>query len=196
MDPDNHISLDFAPDGRHLIFSLENCASSSDDGLYAYNFANLEDYEQISTSVTGTVRKTYDGDIAVAKAGGTSLYTLADGDPDNLLLSESISTENLTGLLPTQVVRINYEYPEPLLAHRRIGNKRYELTDHLGNVRTIVSDEKTTTLTSAGVVGTFEATVKQAQDYYPFDSLLYGRDVSAVDEDYHFLNIGNNLISK
>jgi len=46
------------------------------------------------------------------------------------------------------------------------------------------------------VVGTFEANVKQAQDYYPFGSLLYGRDVSAVDEDYHFLNIGNNLISK
>ena len=186
LDPDNHISLDFAPDGKHLIFSVENCASSSDDGLYAYNFANLENYEQISTSVTGTVRKTYDGDIAVAKAGGTSLYTLADGDPDNLLLSESLGTEDLTGLLPTQVVRINYEYPEPLLAHRSVGKKRYELTDHLGNVRTVVSDLKITTLSSTGAVGAFAATVKQANDYYPFGSLLYGRDVSAGSEDYRF----------
>jgi RHS repeat-associated protein len=53
------------------------------------------------------------------------------------------------------------------------GNKFFELSNHLGNVLSVVSDFKT--WTTEGGIGFYEAQVKAATDYYPFGQPITGR---------------------
>ncbi|MDQ8051434.1 MAG: RHS repeat-associated core domain-containing protein [Pedobacter sp.] len=57
-------------------------------------------------------------------------------------------------------------------AYNTIGNKRYELNNHLGNVMAVISDSRT--LTS----GNYEAQLVTANDYYAFGSQMPGRSVN------------------
>jgi len=61
----------------------------------------------------------------------------------------------------------------------------YEISNHLGNVLTTVSDIKLTADGNAdGVVDSYAAVIISAQDYYPFGSLEPGRTYSS--ESYRF----------
>jgi len=59
------------------------------------------------------------------------------------------------------------------------GNKRFELANHLGNVLVTVSDRKFGVASPGGVaVAYYTPNVVNAQDYYPFGSLMPGRDTT------------------
>ncbi|HPB03213.1 MAG TPA: hypothetical protein PLZ67_09685, partial [Bacteroidales bacterium] len=61
----------------------------------------------------------------------------------------------------------------------------YELSNHLGNVLTTVSDIKLTADGDAdGVVDSYAAVITSAQDYYPFGSLEPDRTFSS--DNYRF----------
>ncbi|MCG8310270.1 MAG: hypothetical protein MI975_22945, partial [Cytophagales bacterium] len=63
---------------------------------------------------------------------------------------------------------------------RNLGNKHYELTNHLGNVLAVVTDNihmKNDSTT---------ATIVSASDYYPFGSTMPGRTFNAIDYRYGF----------
>ncbi len=68
-----------------------------------------------------------------------------------------------------------------MVASRIIGQKQYELTDHLGNVSATVLDRRTGYGTVAGQGGAadtyrhFHADAGAAYDYYPFGMLMPGR---------------------
>jgi hypothetical protein len=57
-------------------------------------------------------------------------------------------------------------------AHRTLGLKEYELTNHLGNVLTTISDRRQPSGTG------FMAEIKTAQDYYPFGMIMPGMEIS------------------
>ena len=60
------------------------------------------------------------------------------------------------------------------------GDQRYELTDHLGNVTTVVTDELLgVDANSDAVFDYFQPNVTLAQGYEPFGSLLPGRNYSS-----------------
>ena len=54
---------------------------------------------------------------------------------------------------------------------RLLGLKQYELKDHLGNVRAVVTDRKLPGATD----GTYKADLLTAQEYYPFGMAMPGR---------------------
>lgn len=67
------------------------------------------------------------------------------------------------------------------------GDVRYELADHLGNVRSVITDRKLPTQNGGGV--DYAPDVVSAQDYYPFGMLMPGRqyaNVSFTNSDYRF----------
>jgi RHS repeat-associated protein len=66
---------------------------------------------------------------------------------------------------------------------RTMGLKSYELTDHLGNVLTTISDRRKHL---AGPTPAFEAVMETAQDYYPFGSLIPGRKYNAGEYRFGF----------
>ncbi|MEM7163394.1 MAG: AHH domain-containing protein, partial [Bacteroidota bacterium] len=74
-------------------------------------------------------------------------------------------------------------------ANRIIDNKKYELTDHLGNVRVVISDVKTHLQTDAnGLPFEFEAIVLSASDYYPFGMLIPGREDQGANNNRFAFN--------
>ena len=64
------------------------------------------------------------------------------------------------------------------------GKKRYEMSNHLGNVLTVVSDKRTLVCTN----GTqhYEAEIIVAQDYYPFGMMMPERSYTATTKGYRF----------
>ena len=81
-----------------------------------------------------------------------------------------------------------YHIADPYYHTRTLGDKRYELDNHLGNVLTVVSDRKIAVEDQGnpGTVEYYEADVVSAQDYYPFGMIMPGRSVSAGEYRYGF----------
>jgi RHS repeat-associated protein len=57
------------------------------------------------------------------------------------------------------------------------GEKQYELSNHLGNVLTTISDKKKASAsdTNSSLIDHYTADIRSAQDYYPFGMLMPGR---------------------
>jgi RHS repeat-associated protein len=68
---------------------------------------------------------------------------------------------------------------------QELGNKSYELSNHLGNVLVTISD-KPVDVVSNGVIDHYEAEVLSAQDYYPFGMLQPDRKWSLGSYRYGF----------
>ncbi len=70
---------------------------------------------------------------------------------------------------------------------RILGSKEYELKDHLGNVRTVISDFKQpATLTQARGVPPFIVDERSVNDYYPYGMLIPERSWSSSDYRYGY----------
>ena len=72
---------------------------------------------------------------------------------------------------------------------RTMGERSYELTDHLGNVATVMSDRKLTVSeppTPPNSVSYYTADIKSYTDYYPFGFPMQGRSSSGNDYRYGF----------
>ncbi len=66
------------------------------------------------------------------------------------------------------------------LFENQVGDKRYELSNHLGNVLSVITDRKT------GASGDFTPDVVAYNDYYPFGQLLPNRHGNSSDYRYSF----------
>jgi RHS repeat-associated protein len=69
--------------------------------------------------------------------------------------------------------------------HRTLGLKQYELSNHLGNVLSVISDMKLPVV-DAGVIVSYTAVVVSATDYSAFGVALYGRSWSSESYRYGF----------
>jgi hypothetical protein len=66
-----------------------------------------------------------------------------------------------------------------------VGNKRYELSNHLGNVMTVISDKITPIdTTSDGLWDYFNPSLVSATDYYPFGMGMPGRNYNNSEYCY------------
>jgi RHS repeat-associated protein len=84
-----------------------------------------------------------------------------------------------------QDVIAGYQYRLCMTTHDSIGRKRYELSNHLGNVLVAISDRKMQVdAGSDGVYDYFLPDVWVTNDYYPFGMLQPGRNFSS--EGYRF----------
>ena len=87
---------------------------------------------------------------------------------------------------PNINININSENT-PTTVAQLVGDKRYELSNHLGNVLEVVSDRKLAEETAPGsqVVDYYSADVLSQSDYYPFGMQLAGR-VDQGTNDYRY----------
>ena len=69
--------------------------------------------------------------------------------------------------------------------YRTIGDKRYELSNHLGNVLSVISDKKIPSLFK-GSLNYNNPDVKAYNDYYPFGMLMPNRHFNTSDYRYGF----------
>jgi len=102
-------------------------------------------------------------------------------------LTKAITIANpITGALPLQVHRVYPKIPEKEQYHVRIvGDKVYELKDHLGNVTVVVSDAKESTTSASAITGS-EAKVMSYTHYYAFGMAMPSRSYNSPDYRYGF----------
>ncbi|MBA3986167.1 MAG: RHS repeat-associated core domain-containing protein [Flavobacteriales bacterium] len=70
--------------------------------------------------------------------------------------------------------------------NRLIGRKNFELSKHLGNVLSVVSDRKISVTLNTTMVAYYMAEIKSATDYYAFGSIMPGRSYNSSDYEYGF----------
>ena len=78
----------------------------------------------------------------------------------------------------------NNTYTQTTVAHR-IGKKGYELSNHLGNVLSVISD-KVIPHSNGSTIDYWQADILQSTDYSPFGVQLDGRGGSVSDYRYSF----------
>jgi cell division protein FtsB len=86
------------------------------------------------------------------------------------------------GIDTTQYEFIATTYTASPEAERSLGHKHYEISNHLGNVLSVITDQKLPVVDVSAVVS-YAAVVLSATDYSPFGVGLYGRSWS---EGYRF----------
>jgi len=203
-------SLDFGVKGQHLFYNQHTLAlipNSSNDPVNAFAYQKL----LLSTAAPFVMQE--DGKINdLRRSPDYSLNSLtfnmlSTGDNttpsiyswnqmgyyDNVTASTTVlgSMEgHSAGYLPAQPHIINAQPTVPSEPQNRLaGNKDYELTDHLGNVRATVSDRKIGYTYAGGApptgqVANLTADLKSVNNYYPGGMLMVGRQFSSLD--YHF----------
>jgi RHS repeat-associated protein len=82
--------------------------------------------------------------------------------------------------------------PNPLQAEaprmiytRQLGHKTYQLTDHLGNVRALLSDRKLSDFNGT-TLSNFRPEMVGYNNYYPFGMMMPGRNYNAQEYRYGF----------
>jgi RHS repeat-associated protein len=116
-------------------------------------------------------------------------YTGGGYDPYSY---SSDAAYQLAGHLPTQVYKVFDNNSLITDFVRTVGNKAYELKDHLGNVRVVVSDAKiiedtdaSNTLSSAD---NFLPEVRSAMSFYPFGQKMPGTEFYSGDKPRYDFN--------
>ncbi|MGJ8664817.1 MAG: DUF6443 domain-containing protein [Patiriisocius sp.] len=109
---------------------------------------------------------TFDGTSNTIRSSGNNVATLNEIEP-----AWTAST------FETDLVKYTYK--------NITGDKRYELSNHLGNVLSVVSDKKIPTFTGSSL-SYFNADIKSYSDYYPFGMLVPGRHGNSGDYRYGF----------
>ena len=126
--------------------------------------------------------ETYEGGTGASNATTTGKpYTLNTDNPTDAIPNYLDPTNGLSApILP--IVLKNYV--------NLAGDKRYELSNHLGNVLAVISDKKipefnTDAVPSSGLK-VFNAEVLSYSDYYPFGALVPNRQGSSTAYRYGF----------
>jgi len=69
---------------------------------------------------------------------------------------------------------------------RQLGMKQYELSNHLGNVLSTVTDQKKPNSTGGITIDNFDPVIVSVSDYYPFGSIMPTRSYTTKDYRYGF----------
>jgi len=76
-----------------------------------------------------------------------------------------------------------YDNEDPYtLGSIKLGQRNYELSDHLGNVRVVLTDRKS----DSDSDGVYEYQLVQSSDYYPFGMQIQGLSYTNQNNDYRF----------
>lgn len=84
------------------------------------------------------------------------------------------------------------DQPPTTVFTRTVGQKEYELHDHLGNVRVAISDRKMARLSGAGVPEKFYADVLDYNNYYPFGMEQPGRSLNGYTPRFGYNGMEND----
>jgi len=144
----------------------------TDGGLIRkYSLENNAEGEAIS-NITGALLTAYNKNTYMA--GDELPFLHYWSETQNI--SSSPVTLSLLDVLPQLSVKTGESQQEEfMIATRYVGNKYYELKDHLGNVRAVVSDLRTMQA---------QAKVESYNNYFPFGMLMPGRN--GFSEGYRY----------
>jgi RHS repeat-associated protein len=132
---------------------------------------------QGSSGLTGTIRKFDENDITTAPQE----WSLSDIESPDLGASGVV----MTLAWPTHPIKYYLYLPQQsAIATRHINRKQYELTDHLGNVRVVISDAKHLDIRPTGYID--EPLITSYSNYYSFGMQMPSVNFSGSNYRYGF----------
>ncbi len=194
-----------------VVASLENGAVTKT----ALIFLDQEkDTSQVlEADVWGGIRRTKDGLITIAdETQGILAYEEMEDGMLSVQNAQNFSVAGADGYaysLSLQPHRLYLEAkPLTRLAYRNIGDKLYEINDHAGNVRTVITDRRLATVSKNGsgtniLLNAVE--VESFSNYYPFGMLVNGRSnvgsggyrygMKGMEKDDELKGAGNSYVN-
>src|SRR5690554_5541660 len=117
--------------------------------------------------------------ILDASGNQLSMYEHAVDDTEvNYYLTErNIYGSSRLGTLKDPVNMLN---AHPLQSYGILGNRHYELSNHLGNVLTVISDIKYPLSSDNSTIDSYEVGISNVFDYSPFGAPLDGRTIENI----------------
>ncbi|MFD1001330.1 RHS repeat-associated core domain-containing protein [Ohtaekwangia kribbensis] len=168
------LSADFTSDSRQLVYSQRTVTpllpSTTAEALWSISTISAATPTIMQSGISGEVRRGRDNNIHIAQRNSTNVLAYGGATLD-ALTSTPASDFQLSiagsGHLVNQVYKVYAsENPYENTYVRGVGDKDYELKDHLGNVSAVVTDVKYATL--SGLLLSTHATIKAYYNYYPF----------------------------
>ncbi|MBK9273304.1 MAG: hypothetical protein IPM49_02035 [Flavobacteriales bacterium] len=171
--------LDFSPAADYLYFTVSGLSYPTTQRLCRLPLAGGA-IAPMAWHVTDVRRNAQQGGTHMLCTTTTGLRRIAQ--PDDA--SPTQTTHALPGIQPALALQPVLIGPDRSTSTRHLGRRRYELTDHLGNVRAVVGDRKLSDFsldinTPVLVPTSFSAEVLSYADYDPFGSLLDERHALA-----------------
>lgn len=175
-------SLDFSPEGDY-----SNPDETASIGLWRMDLSTLTG-DSLQPGAW-QVRRSNDGYMIaydVLDTVGTEFLMIEDPDEGTVTMSSTFDlVDNYYGDLAMQSHRVfNKDFD---LFDRNVGLKNYEITDHLSNVRAVISDVKQPVDSGTNfTIDYYVADVTNATDYYPFGMMMPGRNFPSGDYRFAF----------
>ena len=175
-------TFDFTNNSKNMYLSTRSCMlnlfGTPPNNIRRVNIATGSRNTVVS-NYFGEIRRGKDTAMYVCNAGFTTVKKITNPNYTTTVSDYTVITETnwkLTGVFPLQAHRI---YPRIETQYARfLGNKRYEITDHLNDVRVVISDIKEPLDTVNGPHD-FYADIKSATDYFPGGMLQPGRSFNS-----------------
>lgn len=130
----------------------------------------------------GSLAHVYDWIITmyVNDASGNTLATYIEKyDPNNGLLNVYLQDFSIYGSsrLGTKILNLDILFSSNPPGLYQLGSKRFELSNHLGNVLTVITDQREA-IDNSGTIGSYKARVASTTDYYAFGAPMPGRTLN------------------
>ncbi len=170
--------------------------STKDNLEFVYDAMGNRIIKKVTNQSNELVSKTYY--IRDAQGNCMSIYTLKEdiilGTPETVERNLSLTERSIYGSSRVGVENINEVIASDNLGNinvntdliQTIGDKRYELSNHLGNVLQVVTDRKLAVSDDDVTVDYYVADVVSQSDYFPFGMLLPNRNESTPEYRYGF----------
>ncbi|HTN08213.1 RHS repeat-associated core domain-containing protein [Agriterribacter sp.] len=153
--------------------------------VYTYDAAG----NRIGKTVTASGSATTTLYVRDANGNTMAVYGINNSDNKLFLNEQHLYGSSRLGIVmpakelsatPPQPVNMGYGNSGSLIIFER-GKKFFELSNHLGNVLSAVSDKKKGHDAGNGTIDYYEADVMSAQDYYPFGMQMPGRTYTSAN---------------
>lgn len=140
--------------------------------VYSYDPGGNRVRKQVTATVQGQQVVTTTWYVRDAQGNVLGVYTKKDAGPLQWKEQHLYGSSRLGIWEPN----VDIASTDGSFAWNTVGNRLYELTNHLGNVMAVITDKRL-----QPTAGVFEAEVPTAHDYYPFGMQMPGRSIDAPD---------------